>query len=155
MKVRSPLDGKTYYFVDKCLPFSASISCSHFQKFSDAVAHLVKFRTGKDLVNYLDDFLFIALMKMICNSQIKTFLEVCAAIRFPISPEKTFWATTCIVFLGILIDTATQMVSIPVEKVERAIQLLDKILNKTGTKCKVTLKQLQKWCGFLNFLCRA
>ena len=115
----------------------------------------MKFRTGRDLVNYLDDFLFIALMKMICNSQIKTFLEVCAAIHFPISPEKTFWATTYIVFLGMLIDTVTQTVSIPVEKIERTIQLLDKILDKKGAKCKVTLKQLQKLCGFLNFLCRS
>ena len=155
MTARSPLDGKTYYFVDKCLPFGASISCSHFQKFSDAVAHLVKFRTGRDLVNYLNDFLFIALMKMICNSQIKTFLEVCAAIHFPISLEKTFWATTCIVFLGMLIDMVTQTVSIPVEKIEHAIQLLNKILDKKGAKCKVTLKQLQKLCGFLNFLCRS
>ena len=36
-----PLDGRVYYFVDKCLPFGASISCSHFQHFSDAVAHIL------------------------------------------------------------------------------------------------------------------
>ena len=41
MKAISPLDGKTYYFVDKCLPFGASISCSHFQRFSNAVKHIV------------------------------------------------------------------------------------------------------------------
>ena len=27
MKARSPLDGKIYFFVDKCLPFGVSISC--------------------------------------------------------------------------------------------------------------------------------
>ena len=31
MKARSPYDGKWYYFLDKCLPFGATISCSHFQ----------------------------------------------------------------------------------------------------------------------------
>ena len=31
MMARSPIDGKIYYFVDKCMPFGASISCSHFQ----------------------------------------------------------------------------------------------------------------------------
>ena len=45
MKAKSPLDGKCYFFVDKCLPFGASISCAHFQKFSDAVAHLVQWKT--------------------------------------------------------------------------------------------------------------
>ena len=39
MKAVSPIDGKTYYFVDKCLPFGASISCLHFQRFSNAVKH--------------------------------------------------------------------------------------------------------------------
>ena len=32
IKAVSPFDGQTYYFVDKCLPFGASVSCSHFQK---------------------------------------------------------------------------------------------------------------------------
>ena len=33
MMAESPIDGKIYYFVDKCLPFGASISCAHFQNF--------------------------------------------------------------------------------------------------------------------------
>ena len=41
MKAVSPIDGKTYYFVDKCLPFGASISCSHFQRFSNAIRHIL------------------------------------------------------------------------------------------------------------------
>ena len=28
---KSPIDGQIYFFVDKCLPFGASISCAHFQ----------------------------------------------------------------------------------------------------------------------------
>ena len=55
MKAVSPIDGKTYYFVDKCLPLGASISCFHFQRFSNAVGHIVQCKTKKDLVNYLDD----------------------------------------------------------------------------------------------------
>ena len=60
---RSPIDNEIYYFVDKCLPFGASISCVHFQSFSDAVAHVMRVKTGMENVNYLDDFLFIALLK--------------------------------------------------------------------------------------------
>ena len=45
LKAKSPLDGKVYYFVDKCLPFEASISCSYFQRVSDAIAHIVKHKT--------------------------------------------------------------------------------------------------------------
>ena len=44
LKAISPWDGKTYFFVDKCLPFGASISCSHFQRVSDAIAHIINSR---------------------------------------------------------------------------------------------------------------
>ena len=60
MKAESPLDGKTYYFVDKRMLFGASVSCSRFQKVSDATAYLVKWKTHQDLINYLDDYLFVA-----------------------------------------------------------------------------------------------
>ena len=37
MKAENPKDGKTYYFVDKCLPFGHAISCALFQEMSDAM----------------------------------------------------------------------------------------------------------------------
>ena len=152
MKAVSPIDGKTYYFVDKWLPFGASISCSHFQRFSNAVGHIVKWFTKKNLINYLDDYLFAALMKMICNDQVKCFLKVCELIAFPVSLEKTFWGTTKLVFLGLLIDTINQWVSIPVDKILKAQNLIQGIIDNKSKK--VTLNQLQKVCGFLNFLGR-
>ena len=152
MKAKSPIDGKMYYFVDKCLPFGASISCSHFQRFSNAVKHIVRWRTKQDLLNYLDDYLFAALRKLLCNIQVQEFLKVCDEIAFPVSLEKTFWATTKLTFLGLLIDTINQWVCIPVEKIKKAKLLIESILDKESKK--VTLNQLQKVCGFLNFLGR-
>ena len=152
LKARSPFDGEYYWFVDKCLPFGSSISCYLFQEFSDSVAHIVKYKTGEDLVNYLDDYLFVALLKLLCNRQIEQFLHVCHMIRFPISIEKTYWGTTCMTFLGFLIDTINQTVSLPHEKIIKGQILIDGVLsNKSG---KITIKQLQRITGFLNFLGR-
>ena len=67
MKTRSPLDGKIKYFVDKAVPFGASRSCFLFQEVSCVVVHLVKFRTKKDNINYLDDYLFAEMVKALCN----------------------------------------------------------------------------------------
>ena len=65
MKVKDPNSGEWCYFVDKCLPFGASISCALFQRFSNALVHIAEFLLiGKPLhaiTNYLDDFLKIAL----------------------------------------------------------------------------------------------
>ena len=152
MKCNSPVDGKCYYFLDKCLSFGASISCSHFQRVSNGIAHIVMSKTGKNLVNYLDDYLFAALVKLMCDGQVHQFLKVCNDIRFPVSLEKTFWGSTVIIFLGLLINTATQMISVPAEKIFRAKELINSVLEKKSKK--MTLNQLQKVCGFLNFLGR-
>ena len=150
MKAKNPIDKKWYYFVDKCLPFGASISCAHFQAFSDAVSFIVKVKNSWDNVNYLDDFFFAALLKSVCDKHIQNFLDVCSDINFPVSMEKTFWGRTQITFLGLLIDTARQLVLIPEDKINRAIDLIDQILTKQ--KKKIRLQKLQQLCGFLNFL---
>ena len=58
MKAKNPIDKKWYYFVDKCMPFGASISCANFQAFSDAISHIVEYKMKKENINYLDDFFF-------------------------------------------------------------------------------------------------
>ena len=152
LKAVSPFDGRTYFFVDKCLPFGHCISCNLFQRVSDCIAHIVQYRNRGDRpVNYLDDFLFAALLKSWCNQQISNFLQVCAEIKFPVSLSKTYWGTDILVFLGLLINTVEQMVSIPAEKIDRANQLVNELLSSK----KTTVYKLQKLTGFLNFLCRA
>ena len=154
MKAQDPRNNKWYYFVDKCMPFGASISCSHFQKFSNAVSHIVKFATKRRNINYLDDFFFAALKKLMCDGQIETFLEICKQINFPVSMDKTFWGTTKLVFLGLLIDTINQLICVPTEKIEKARFLIEKTLQKKKKK-KITLHDLQSITGFLNFLGKA
>ena len=71
MIVMHPITRKIFYFVDKCLPFGASISCAIFQAVSDATAWIVAVKTRKPNVNYLDDYLFAAALKSMCDFQIK------------------------------------------------------------------------------------
>ena len=102
-KARNPTTGHWCYFVDKCLPFGASISCALFQHFSDALCWLIDFRLGekrRQIMNYLDDFLFITITLMRCNYMIAQFLRLCEEISVPVSMDKTEWGTTLIVFLG-------------------------------------------------------
>ena len=153
MKAKSPFDNKWYYFVDKCLPFGSSVSCKLFQTVSNCIAHLVKWRAGKKPVNYLDDYLFVALIKAICNNQMEIFLEICKSIGLPVNLDKTFWASTLLTFLGFLIDTENQRVLVPKDKIVRAQNMISHVLNKKSKK--LTVLQLQKICGFLNFLGKA
>ena len=152
MKATHPTTGKTYYFVDKCLPFGASISCAIFQAISDAIAWIVSVRCRKSNVNYLDDYLFAAALKAICDSQIRLFLQVCEDINFPVAMEKTYWGTTVLTFLGMLLDTERQLICIPVDKLVKACNWVEYFLSKKNRK--VTVLDFQKLCGILNFLCR-
>ena len=158
IKAKSPIDGNWYYFVDKCLPFGTSISCAHYQAVSDAVAFLVEYHTNKVVINYLDDYLFAHMFKRFCDQQVMIFLEVCQKINLPVSDEKTYWSSTSMTFLGFLLDTVNQIIGIPLEKVAKGLNMIGTILSKLEklrAKRKMTVLQLQKICGFLNFLGRA
>ena len=152
LMAENPKTRKFQYFVDKCLPIGASISCSHYQRFSNALRHIIVYRTKrKSITNYLDDFLFAALTKLICNFLINSFLSLCGELNLPVAIEKTEWASTLIVFLGILLDGEWLLLSIPLEKQEKALRMLNDL---TGKK-RVTVKQLQVLTGYLNFLTKA
>ena len=94
LKATHPITGKTLYFVDKCLPFGASISCALFQEFSDVLKHITQWKitlvmkiSNPTITNYLDDFLFIVLTFIKCNGMVSIFLEVCEGLGCPISME--------------------------------------------------------------------
>ena len=157
-KAEHPISGKMYYFVDKCLPFGHCISCALFQKFSDALPHMIKFLLKEKrkieytpLTNYLDDFLFATLKRAICNIMIQEFLSMCATLGVPISIDKTEWASDLMVFLGILLDGKFKILAIPEEKQNKAVHALSAIID--SKKC--TVKEIQSLAGLLNFLNKA
>ena len=152
MKAQHPINGKTLYFVDKCLPFGSSISCAIFQAISDAIAWIVKYRVGKSNVNYLDDYLFAAALKAMCDKQVQIFLDICKEINFLVALEKTYWGCTLLTFLGLLLDTQRQLICIPMDKLLKASNWVNYFLNKKNRKA--TVLEFQKLCGILNFLCR-
>ena len=153
LKAEHPESKKTCYFVEKCLPFGALIPCKIFQEISDVIAHIVSCRAGhSENVNYLDDYFFVELMAALCNWQINQLLMVCGLIGFPVALEKTVWATTRMLFLGLSIDTLRQVVCIPAQKISRALDMVEFFINSNNKKA--TVHQVQKLCGYLNFLCK-
>ena len=150
LKAVHPVTGKTYWFTDKCLPFGSSVSCKIFQDISDCIAFMVKYRTSKPVINYLDDYFFAALVKEFCEWQVNQFLAICKLIKFPVSIEKTFWCETSMTFLGYLLNAESKLVCVPIEKIVKALEMIQVFIAKK----KVTVLQVQKLCGFLNFLGR-
>ena len=155
LKAEDPRDGKVKFFVDKCLPFGASISCLHYQRFSNALQHILEYKAGKvgknAITNYLDDLLFLAVLKYICDGLIRQFLQLCKDLNIPVAIEKTEWGSTMTIFLGILLNGQSVTLSIPVEKQVKALKLLSEFDNKR----RAMIHQIQVLAGFLNFLTKA
>ena len=111
----------------------------------------LKLGQKKRIMNYLDDFLFIARTLARVNFMIQQFLKLCAELGVPISMDKMEWGQQVIIFLGILLDGKHLVLSVPKEKRDLAISLLEEMM----VKKKATVKDLQKLCGYLNFLGKA
>ena len=153
MMTEHPISGKKFLFVDKNLPFGASVSCKLFQEFSDSLRHIVEELSGRRMrvTNYLDDFLFVEETEALCNRLVGMFIHICQEIRLPLADDKTEWATKIVVFWGIVIDGEHAVLSIPMEKRIKALNLLQRM----GDKKKGTVNELQVLSGTLNFLNKA
>ena len=153
LKARHPVTKKTYCFVDKNLPYRASISCVLFQRFSNAIKYLIEKALGHpaSVVAYLDDYLFICPTKQGCNEMVSKFIELADQIGFQVATQKMEWATTRIMFLGVLLLGDEFKLSIPEDKRLKALNAAKLMSNKR----KATIHQLQQFTGFFNFICRA
>lgn len=152
MRARCPKDGQTYYFISKVIGFGHSISCRLFSEFMEAVTYVAGTRcTQGQPIYYLDDVICIDGSELGANHQLITYMQVCEEINYPLSEEKTIWATQIIVFLGMLIDAVRRILAVPVLKRDKAMMQIRQVL----TSKKIKMHQLQKLTGLLNFLCRA
>ena len=101
------------------------------------------------MVHVLDDFLFINDTAAACEADLRSFLRMCDYINIPIAPKKTFWPSTCIIFLGIELDSVQMAARLPCDKIQKALNLLDNYLGRRSA----TLKEMQSLIGVLNFNC--
>ena len=89
--------------------------------------------------------------KNACNQLVRKFIEICEFIRFPVSLEKTEWATDSIVFLGIIIDGKNRLLIVPEEKRITAFNMIQEVVNKR----KAMIGKLPQLAGLLNFIHKA
>ena len=153
MKAINPQTGQYQYFIDKTLPFGHCISCSKFQRLSNAVRHIVEVMADSpnSISNYLDDFLFQNATKHGCEAMVELFLNVCGEIGLPISMDKTVRATRRITFLGLLLDGKNLTMSLPEDKRCKALSMV----RKFSVSKKATVREIQSLAGTLNFINKA
>ncbi|MCP3929088.1 MAG: hypothetical protein GY705_08310, partial [Bacteroidetes bacterium] len=123
---------KGLVYFDKMMPMGASISCAQFEKNSCAIQWILTNVLGvKHMSHILDDFLFFGKQGSIdCEIGLKAFLTLCESLGLRIKPEKTVWPSTRVEMHGILFDSMEMTLSLPQDKVVKALGLIDDIFKK-------------------------
>ena len=112
-----------------------------FESFSTFLEWVVSTRVGTGHVcHYVDDFLFIsgasARGSQSCPSVLNCFVDLCAVLGVPLAHDKTIEPTTKLTFLGLEINTVSQSVTIPQEKLPAINDKIETALRSA----KITLK---------------
>jgi hypothetical protein len=99
----------------------------------------------------LDDFLFGDVSRERCQHALDTFIALCNRLGIPISEHKIEGPTTTLKFLGLVIDTVKRTVTLPLDKIQKALRILNELLGKR----KTIARKIQSLAGLLNFCAKA
>ena len=138
-------------FVDQRLAFGLSSSAKCAQRTSNAIAHFYHYENPDSLVSpFLDDFGSVNLPD-VAMPRFQAFKDLCARLGVELVDEsegKTVPPAPSMVYLGLLLDAPSLTISIPQEKIDRAMQELEHWSSKTTC----TKRELQSLLGKLFHL---
>ena len=144
------------YYVITSLPFGSASSCLIFERVATLLEWIVREETGRrHLAHYLDDFPLLGTSEEDVQNFIDDFTEIMGRIGMPVAEEKTLLPTQLLVYLGLLLDLLRQVLTIPDDKREHCIQLIEDIISAHRARSTVIVKTVQQLAGHLNFICQA
>ena len=141
------IDNKFYY--DTVLPFGLRSSPYLFCLISDAILWIFSHLNNHyHALCYMDDFLICALPTAgNCQLLMDSFISLCSCLGVPLAEDKTEGPSSSITFLGVLLDSVTQTISLPQSK----FTALSELLMIWSEKESCTRLELQSLIGHLMF----
>lgn len=140
--------GRFYKFI--VMPWGTSFATAVFQRFQSLIlAHLQQLKLIA--FNYIDDLLVVIRRNSGWKPQavITYVLDLFLSLGYFVSPNKcSVTPQSSLVFLGIGIDVINKEFYLTEEKRTKLCKLAQKISKNE----QLTVKQLQKWAGYVNSL---
>ena len=136
------------FYIDLTLPFGLRSAPAIFNTVADLFHWcLMNNWNVLDLLHYLDDYFTLGPPATdICASRLRAIHQAATEIGIPLSPDKCVGPTTCLIFLGIELDSVRMTARLPADKHTELIGLVEK-----WAGCK--LKELQSLVGKLSHAC--
>ena len=138
------------FYVDLALPFCLSKAPNTFNQGADILLWIL----GKpdpvdedDLQHYYDDFLVLGPpYSDQCQNILSSCSDICTEVGVPIEDSKTFYPSTCLPYLGFIVDTDLLELRLPRQKQGKVLSLLSHCSEDSpGTK-----RELLSLVGFLQ-----
>ena len=140
-----------HMYVDITLPFGLRSAPIIFTALTDALQWILERRGVSHVAHYLDDYVTLGAPESgECLANHQTIFQVCQELGIPLAPHKTVGPTTCLIFLGIEIDTTRMELRLPHEKLSRLLELLQEWQFKKAC----TRESLESLLGHLNHACQ-
>ena len=141
-------------FVDPMLPFGLRSAPKIFNAVADALQWALQQAGIRQVYHYLDDFIVLGLPDTAeCRDAMAQLDRVCRALGVPLAIHKTAGPTSCIVFLGIVIDSVAGELRLPPDKLRLPpdkLQRLIDLLRSWGDRRSCSGKELRSLVGHLN-----
>ena len=113
------------------LPFGLRLAPKIFTAIADALEWVTCHRGARFVWHYIDDFVFCGPPASTeCSHALDTALAMCRELGVPISGHKVDGPATAIAVLGNQVNTITQTLSLPQDKLQR----LNNSLWRGGTR---------------------
>ena len=132
------------YYTEISMPFGARASSSSMQRIADAIVHILSQR-GVVAHMYLDDIVVVTADEQEGLRQYAIVRDLLAELGLPEATEKTQMPANKVRWLGISIDTNEMSLSIPHDKLENTLTLVDAF----AARRSINKKQLQSLIGKL------
>ena len=131
--------------ISECLRKTSACTCHTLQTgLAWVLVHIVGILY---LLHYLDDFFLAAHSQDACSRYMSHMLAFCKNAGIPIAHDKSVGPSSRLVYLGIEIDAAAQIVSLPSDK----LQEIQTLLASWITRSKCTKRELLSLIGSLSF----
>ena len=139
---------RSMFYVDLALPFRLRSAPYIFNSVADLVEWILLNNYHlPDLLHYLDDFITAGPPNSPqCESNLSTASSVCITLGLPLHPSKKVGPTTCMVTLGIELDSVNHLARLPNDKLTSFLNLL----HHWSSHHWCTKRQLQSLIGHLH-----
>ena len=137
------------FLYDTKLSYGGRRAPGIFHRLTQAVKHMMRCRNFEAIVVYLDDLLVIGPTLEQCTEVFNCLLSLLQQLGFDISWHKVVYPTQHLVFLGVLLDSISQSMSLPEDKLVALQAVIIDFLHQH----RASKWQLQSLAGRLNWAC--